>query len=53
LTITRGGRGAMRKGKGTRNEEQEGGEELQRQKSAVARTARGLERKEREWRMLS
>jgi hypothetical protein len=39
----------MRKGKGTRNEEQEGGEELQRQKGAVARTRRRLEHKERQW----
>jgi hypothetical protein len=42
----------MRKGKGARSEEQEGGEELQRRKGAVARTRRGLERKEQEWRML-
>jgi hypothetical protein len=42
----------MRKDKGMKNEEQEGGEELQRRKGAVARTAWGLERKEREWRML-
>jgi hypothetical protein len=42
----------MRKGKGTRNEEQEGGEELQRREGAVVRTRRGLEHKEREWRML-
>jgi hypothetical protein len=36
----------MRKGKEAGNEEQEGGEELQRRNGAVARTARGLERKE-------
>jgi hypothetical protein len=42
----------MRKDKEMRNEEQEGGEELQRRKGAMARTARGLERKEREWRIL-
>jgi hypothetical protein len=42
----------MRKHKGGRNEEQEGGEELQRREGAVARTRQGLERKERKWRML-
>jgi hypothetical protein len=42
----------MKKGKGPRNEEQEEEEELQGRKGVVAKTRRGLECKEREWRML-
>jgi hypothetical protein len=50
--MTRGGWGAMRVDEGARYEEQEGGEELRRKKGAMARTTRGLRRKEQEWRML-
>jgi hypothetical protein len=39
----------MRKGKEAGNEEQEGGEELQRQKGVAARTRRGQEHREQEW----
>jgi hypothetical protein len=42
----------MQVDEGARDEEQEGGEELRRKKGAIARTTRGLRRKELEWRML-